>query len=177
MRHIIKKIGMFSVLVIGTQVLYTNLAMAHEPRAVADGALNVAVGWRTEPALVGQLNQFDFIVTDSLEVDDPDLSVTIMHLKEDAQNAKVLSSAELSGELRRDSNNPNRFNIFVVPTKVGAYGFHIKGMLNGMMIDEVFICRGGTQNADGRSFGCIEDVQNFPSHKTSRHHHDEHHDG
>ena len=99
-----------------------------------------------------------------------------MYLKEDAQDAKVLSSSLLTGALTQDRDNPNRFNIYVLPTKVGAYGFHIEGMLNGTMIDEVFICRGGTQNADNRSFGCIEAVQNFPSHIRSKHHREKHDD-
>lgn len=169
MRNIIKKYVMFFGIVIVVQMFFTHCVLAHEPRAVAGGALNVVVGWRSEPALVGQLNQFDFIVTDDIEVDDPDLSVSILYLKEDTQDAKVLATAKLTGDLRRDGDNPNRFDIFVLPTKVGAYGFHIEGMINGVMINEVFICRGGTQNADGRSFGCIEEVQKFPAHTKNEH--------
>jgi hypothetical protein len=169
----IKKLAVSCGLVLSAQLLFTNAVLAHEPRAAAGGAVNIAVGWRSEPALVDQLNQFDFIVTDDIEVTDLDLSVTIMYLKEDAQDAKVLSSSVLTGALTPDRDNPNRFNIYVLPTKVGAYGFHIEGMLNGIMIDEVFICRGGTQNTDGRSFGCIEEVQKFPTHHKSKHQHDD----
>ena len=156
-------------IILAIQLLFiSGNAAAHEPRAIAGGGLNVAVGWRTEPAFANSINAFDFIVTDTIEVDDPDLMVTILYLKEDAPDAKIIKSAVLEGELRRDRSNPNRFNISVLPTKAGAYGFHIKGMVNGMMVDEVFICRGGTQNPDGRSFGCIEEPQKFPGGKKSK---------
>jgi len=169
MRGIIKNIAAFVGLMVSTQLLLINSALAHEPRTVADGALNIVAGWRVEPAFSNTVNAFDFIVADAIEVDDPDLMVTVLYLKNDAPDAKVIKSAVLEGDLRRDRTNPNRFNISLLPTKAGAYGFHIKGMVNGMLIDEVFICRGGTQNANGRSFGCIEDPQKFPGGKKSMH--------
>ena len=108
------------------------------------------------------MNAFELIVTDSVDVADPELDVTILYLKSDARDAKVIAKEKLSGNLRRNRSNPNQFNISVLPTKAGAYGFHIKGMINGAMVDEIFICRGGSLNPDGRSFGCIEKLQNFP---------------
>ena len=165
MRGIIKSTVAWMGLAVVSQLTLTNVAVAHEPRTVADGALNIVVGWRVEPAFSKTANAFDFIVTDAIEVDDPELMVSVLYLEEDAPDAKIIKSSMLEGELNRDRSNPNRFNIWMLPTKAGAYGFHVKGMVNGMMIDEVFICRGGTQNADGRSFGCIEDPQKFPGGK------------
>ncbi|MGD8886089.1 MAG: hypothetical protein PVF34_10725 [Gammaproteobacteria bacterium] len=159
--------------VLGIQCLVSVDALAHEPRAVAGGGLNVAVGWRTEPAFANMVNAFDFIVTDDIEVDDPGLTVTVLYLEEDAPDADIRKSSVLEGELARDRSNPNRFNIWFLPTKAGAYGFHIEGMVNGMMVDEVFICRGGSQNPDGRSFGCIESPQKFPGGKKHRDHDDD----
>lgn len=78
-------------------------------------------------------------------------------------------SEELEGDLRRDRGNPNRFNIWFLPNKAGAYGFHIKGMVNGMMVDEVFICGGGSQHIEGRAFSCMESPQKFPGGKKSNH--------
>ena len=147
-------------------LLSSTAAVAHEPRVVND-AMRITVGWRVEPALVNQLNRFDMILADfdgnPRPASDLDLRVSILYLKEDAADAKIISKARLSGELRPDRDSPHRYNITVLPTKVGAYGFHIKGMIDGVMVDEVFICRGGSQNPDGRSFGCVEDVQTFPS--------------
>ena len=173
MHETIKMVVTFVGLACSTNLFISGSTMAHEPRVVADGALNVAVGWRTEPAFSKSVNAFDFIVTDAVDVEEPELIVTILYLKEDAPDGKIIKSALLEGELRRDRTNPNRFNISLLPTKAGAYGFHIKGMVNGLMVDEVFICRGGTQNSDGRSFGCIEDPQKFPGGKKSKHNDDD----
>lgn len=169
----IMRISLLASLIMGVQLTLIGAAKAHEPRLVADGALNVAVGWRTEPAFSDTVNAFDFIVTDAIEVDDPDLLVKVLYLKEDSQDAKVIKSSVLEGELARDRTNPNRFNIWFLPTKPGAYGFHIKGMVNGMMIDEVFICRGGSKHPDGRSFGCIDEPQKFPGGKKFKHEKDD----
>ena len=168
MQKIIKSLLITMGTLFVTQLLIQGKANAHEPRTVADGALNIVVGWRVEPAFDKFMNAMDFIVTDPIDVDDPQLDVKILYLADDAPDAKIIKSASLEGDLRRDRSNPNRFNIDVLPTKAGAYGFHIMGMVNGMMINEVFICRGGSLNPDGRSFGCIEKPQKFPGGKKSK---------
>ncbi len=156
------------ILAIMFYMFFLNPSFAHEPRTIAGGGLNVAVGWKVEPAFSKTINAFDFIVTDDIEVADPEITVKVLYLKEDAPDANVLMSSELEGNLQRDRTNPNRFNIWFLPTKAGAYGFHIKGMVNGMMVNEVFICGGGTQNTEGRAFGCIEDPQKFPGGKKTK---------
>ena len=155
-----------------TVFFYITPAQAHEPRLVAGGALNIVVGWRTEPAFEKNTNAFDFIVTDEIDVTDIELDVYVMYLDEDAPDAKVIKAVKLTDELRRDRTNPNRFNKYLLPSKAGAYGFHVMGMVNGNAIDEIFICRGGTKNTEGRSFGCIEKPQRFPG-GGKRHHDDE----
>jgi len=135
---------------------------AHEPRLIGGGALNVVVGWQSEPTYVNVMNAFDFRVTDDISIDSIDLSVRALYLKKDAIDAKIKESAILTGTLRRNRSNPNRFNISFLPKKVGAYGFHIVGLINGISVDEVFVCRGGTKNLSGRSFGCVENLQKFP---------------
>lgn len=168
-----KLISVFALSVFSL-LFYIAPTQAHEPRLVAGGALNVVAGWRTEPAFEKVINAFDFIVTDPIDVTDIELEVTVLYLDEDAPDAKAIKTATVTDELRRDRSNPNRFNKYFLPTKAGAYGFHIMGMVNGNAIDEIFICRGGTQNADGRSFGCIEKPQSFPGGRKK--HHDKHDD-
>jgi len=137
-------------------------AFAHEPRLIGGGALNVAVGWRSEPAYEGVINAFDLIITDKITVKNIDLKVKVLYLKKDAFDAKVKEKAELEGQLRRDRSNPNRFNISFLPSEEGAYGFHFVGLINGIAVDERFVCRGGSQNTAGRSFGCVIELQEFP---------------
>lgn len=167
MRNITKYVVLGAGLLIGLPLMTAGKALAHEPRAIAGGGLNVAVGWRTEPAFSRSINAFDFIVSDPVDVDDPQLTINALYLDQDAPDAQVIKSTVLAGALRRDRTNPNRFNIYFMPSRSGAYGFHIEGMVNGMMVDEVFICGGGTQSPDGRFFGCIEDPQRFPAGRAS----------
>lgn len=162
MHYISKKLVIFSSVLISTLLFYVAPVQAHEPRLIGGGALNVVTGWRTEPAFENVINAFDFIVTDEIEITGIELEVYALYLDDDKPDANVIKSTQLSDELRRDFTNPNRFNKFLLPSKAGAYGFHIIGMINGVFVDEIFICRGGTQNPDGRSFGCIEEPQRFP---------------
>ena len=153
-------------------MFYFAPVQAHEPRLIAGGALNVVVGWKTEPAFEKVINAFDFTVADPIDITDIELEVTALYLDDDASDAKVIKSTKLTDELRRDRSNPNHFNKYFLPSKAGAYGFHIMGMVNGIAVDEIFICGGGTQNADGRSFGCIDKPQSFPG--GGKKHHDRH---
>jgi len=146
---------------------------AHEPRdGVANGAYNISVGNRVEPAYAGEPNAFDLIIRNAddtaADVQEIEIDVVILFLKEDAIDAKVKRKAKLMDDLRRDRSQPNRFNISYLPTKAGAYGYHVKGMIDGNMLDEVFVCRGGSQNPEGRSFSCINKIQKFPNGKKNK---------
>lgn len=158
----IRRLFLFIVFSLFSSLVHIIPAQAHEPRLIGDGAINAVVGWRVEPAFEKNVNRFDFIVTDAAEVGTIELDVYVLLLDQDSPDAKVISSAKLTDELRRDRDNPNRFNKYFLPTKAGAYGFHIMGMVDGVAVDEIFICRGGTQNVDNRSFGCVEKPQKFP---------------
>ena len=140
-------IAIFAVL------FFTTSAQAHEPRLIAGGALNVVVGWDAEPAFEKTINAFELIVTDPIEVTEIELVVHALYLDTDAPDANIIKSVMLTDTLRRNGANPNQFNQYFLPPKAGAFGFHIIGMINGNAVDETFICRGGSQNADGRSFG------------------------
>jgi len=160
----------FSVLLGFIVFMLITPAQAHEPRdGVADGAYNISVGNRVEPGYAGEPNAFDLIIRNTddtaAEVAEINLDVIILFLKEDAIDAKVKRKRKMTGELRRDRAQPNRFNISYLPTKAGAYGYHVKGMVDGNMIDEVFVCGGGSQNPDGRAFSCMTEIQSFPNGK------------
>jgi hypothetical protein len=135
-------------------------ASAHEPRALYKSSLHVAVGWRNEPAFANEPNAFDFIVTDSVAVTSIQLKVDVLQFKEglDPANPKLLSTTPATGELVRDFTNPNRFNIWMLPKLAGSYGFHVTGSVNGVAVDETFICGAGTK-VPGKSFGCITEPQ------------------
>lgn len=140
---------------------------AHEPRdGVAGGVYNISVGNQVEPAIAREPNGFDLIIRNNDDtpatVQTIELEVEILFLSEDKADAKIKRHTQLSGELRRDRNSANRFSIQYMPTRAGAYGYHITGTIDGNTINELFICGGGTQNLAGRAFGCVSEIQRFP---------------
>lgn len=141
-------------------ILCAPIASAHEPRALYKSSYHVAVGWRDEPAFANEPNAFDFIVTDAVSVTSIQLKVDVLQYKDgtDPASPKLISTTPMTGELVRDYTNPNRFNIWALPKLSGIYGFHITGSLNGVAVDETFICGAGTK-VPGKSFGCVADPQ------------------
>jgi hypothetical protein len=142
-------------------------ASAHEPRAIGGGALHVAVGWRNEPAFTDTVNALDFIVTDNVAVTSIQLAVDLLYFKGDS-TTDVQATVPLTDALRRDFSNPNRFNIWMRPTRAGVYGFNVKGAVNGVMVNEVFVCGAGTRDAGGHAFNCVSEPQDVPHGKNSK---------
>lgn len=150
-------------------ITFSASTFAHEPRPGVGGAYTITVGNRVEPAFSNEPNALDFIVSNldgtAAEVTNIELNVTVLYLAEETFDAEVLYSAPLTGELSRDRTNTHRFNIPYMPTKVGTYGFQIKGIVDGVEINETFVCGEGTQNPEGSSFGCVTEIQKFPKAK------------
>ncbi|MGZ3236885.1 MAG: hypothetical protein ACXU8A_05855 [Burkholderiaceae bacterium] len=146
-----------------SSLLCMTSANAHEKRTIG-GTLHVAVGWRNEPAFTDTVNAFDFIVTDPVAVNPILLSVDLLYLRSASPNADIISRTRLTGALIKDFTNPNRFNIWMKPSREGAYGFHIKGVVNGVNVNEIFICGAGTKDPTGQ-FNCVDDPQIVPQHR------------
>ena len=164
------------VMIVCLVLLSTTQAFAHEPREV--GPYTVTVGWRVEPAFEDEPNAVDILISRTadekpISVRDGDvveLSVEIQLRADDALDAEVIQAAPLEPAPSQTFGFDNRYNTWLRPTHDGAYGFRITGMISDasdpqagpLMIDETYICRGGSQNAEGRSFACIEDPPAFP---------------
>lgn len=160
-------VGFLTITSVGLALSFP--ANAHEPRAgVAGGAYNIVVGHRGEPPFAEEPNRFDLFMNDpegnplNIPLEEMNIEVYVLLLRTDAIDARVRRSAKLRRELTQDRESPNRYNIWYKPTRAGAYGFHIVGDIQGNPIDEIFVCGGGSQNPDGRSFSCIERIQEFP---------------
>ncbi len=154
-------LGLFSLCAI-----FSTTANAHEPRDGVTSSFNISVGHRSEPVFAGQANAFDLFVRNASDDSDAnevevDIEVYVMRLKKEAHNARIRKITKLTGDLRRDFSDPNRFNIHYLPRRPGTYGFIIKGFLNDEPILEKFVCGEGTLNPDGRSFGCTQKLQKF----------------
>jgi len=153
-----------AITIIGIGFSMITPLQAHETREGVSDTYNLTIGHRSEPVFAKEPAQFDLIIRDldgnPYEPSEIDITVKALYLKEDAFDAKVLKSKKLKGDLRRDRSSPNRFNIWYMPTRAGAYGFHIKGTIDGVDIKERFVCGDGSL-ADG-GFSCITKIQKFP---------------
>jgi hypothetical protein len=97
-----------------------------------------------------------------VEIEQIDLAVKILFLKHEDFDARVIAKSVLRGELKEDSDTVGRFNIDYLPTRPGTYGFLVTGTINNFYIDEKYVCGNGSQNPEGRSFSCVENLQKFP---------------
>lgn len=155
-----------SLLLIISIFLITSPTLAHEPREGVSGTYTIIVGNRVEPPYAGQKNSFDMFIRDSagnpVEVNDIDLNVKILFLKNEEFDARILAKKILKGELKEDGDTPSRFNIDYLPTIPGTYGFMVSGTINNIYIEEKYVCGNGSLHPEGRSFSCVTKLQEFP---------------
>jgi hypothetical protein len=160
--------------VIAAFVFFVSLnAEAHEPRIIGDGVFSVSAGWVSEPAYEDVVNGFNINISaiDEFGITTPvstalgdtvDLKAKVLFLETDSSDADILASMMLKDPVSLMHGTLNRYASRFKPTHDGAYGFHVTGTINGVFVDEIFICGGGSQHADGRAFGCAVDPQVFP---------------
>ena len=123
-------------------------AYAHEGREV--GEYRLVVGFAVEPAYEGLINGVEVRVTrasdhgdesgghhgeaDAVEGLDETLQAEITHVSTGA--SRVLS-------LRADVYEPGRYIGDLIPTTPGVYQIRLFGAIEGNLVDETFISRGG----------------------------------
>lgn len=112
-------------------------AAAHEEREV--GQFLIEFGWRSEPALTGQINGPELFVhllnADGSEgdpVEDGDFQVTITF--GDTSTTVGLVPAE---------DDPGHYVATIIPMLPGDYSFELTGNANGTAIDEIFTSADG----------------------------------
>ncbi len=155
----------------GTAITLSTLAIcsasAHESRAVGEGEYMMVVGLKNEPAFEDIPNALDVFLyynsgeyeaVNAEEGDDVNLTIEALVLKK----GRVKRRVELNDGLAQDWEDPSHYTTWFKPTADGAYGFHIYGEINGVEIDEEFVCGDGSQDAES-SFDCIVDPQTVPN--------------
>lgn len=108
--------------------------LAHVPETA--GVYTIEVGWKVEPALVGQQNAVIAIVTDAEE--NP-----VTDLPEDALQVVVSTGGHQSDPLKfepgfdaEEKTGPlGQYEATIVPTEPGGYDFHITGTIHGQVVD------------------------------------------
>jgi hypothetical protein len=140
---------------------------AHESRDVGEGEYKMVVGLKNEPAfedipnaldLFIYYNNGDYEAINAEEGDEVDLTVEALVLK----NGRVKRRVELRDGLVQDWEDPSNYTAWFKPIADGAYGFHIYGEINGVEIDEEFICGEGSLDSES-SFDCVVDPQTVPN--------------
>jgi hypothetical protein len=109
-------------------------AAAHVPEKAGD--YTIEVGWKIEPALVGQQNAVIAIVTDP--EGDP-----VLDLPDDALQVVVSTGGHQSDPLKfepgfdpQEKTGPlGQYEATIVPTAPGGYDFHITGAIHGQPVD------------------------------------------
>jgi hypothetical protein len=112
-------------------LLAPNRASAHEDRPVGD--YNLHVGWHVEPALVGQINAVELIVTTTKD-GKPVAGV------EKTLSVTVSTGGKTSDALNFDASDetPGLYTATIIPTVPGDYKFHVVGTIDQTKVDETF---------------------------------------
>lgn len=113
-------------------VAYVGTASAHEHREVGD--YEITIGFKGEPALVGQPNGLDLRVAKGHGDD----GTPVEGLAETLQAEIRYGDQSMPLTLRGVWNTPGAYTADVIPSAVGAYTFHISGTIEGTEIDETF---------------------------------------
>ena len=115
------------------------------------GQLHLTIGWGDEPAFSGFKNFVDVDVADAdgkpvTDAAGP-LAVEIS-FGEERTTLPLLPSRNL----------PGKFRAWIVPTRAGAYTFHITGTVKGQAIDV-------TSSCSDKTFACVTDASDvqFPA--------------
>lgn len=128
----IRAIAAAIAVVVSSFGILSTPAAAHETRMV--GPYTFIVGWVTEPAVAGQSNGLDLMVTETAG----DKAVQGL---ERTLTAEVITGGGAKTrrlELEPDVDRPGHYTSGFVPTRVGDYTFHISGMAGTTKVDEKF---------------------------------------
>jgi hypothetical protein len=130
----VASIGAAPVLAAALALAVAAPVAAHVPKTV--GAYTIEVGWKDEPALVGQPNAVIAIVTDAEGnpvTDLPDEALKVV-ISTGGQESDALAfepafnAEEAEGPL-------GEYDAAIVPTAPGGYDFHITGTVKGEKVD------------------------------------------
>lgn len=118
-------------LALAVAAVWTSSAVAHEQRRVGD--IEIVVGWADEPTYAGFKNAVDIhLQRDGDPVEDADLEVEVLFGDEDAEERTEPL------ELRPAFGAPGEYQAAIIPTRPGAYTFHLVGRAGGERVDEHF---------------------------------------
>jgi hypothetical protein len=113
-------------------LLMSGIASAHEHRTVGDYELTV--GFSGEPALVDEPNGLDLRV----QKGEGDNGTPVEGLDATLKAEIIYGDQSKPLEIRAKFGQPGAYTADLIPTKTGAYTFHITGTIEGTPVDESF---------------------------------------
>lgn len=144
------RIGVASMVAVAAGVALATLAGAHERKIV--GQYHLVIGWGDEPAFTGMKNTVEVDLADRTGAPMTDLGGGSLSVE------VIYGDERLTLPLRPVRQPPGKFRASLVPTRAGAYTFHISGTVKGEPIDVSSTCSDTT-------FECVTDVADlqFPA--------------
>lgn len=139
----------------------SNTSDAHEGRVVE--GYEIVLGWRVEPAFVGEYNGPEFFIYEHIEHEEGEheegeeqstRGEPIVGAEETLQLEVSFGSATKILNIRPAFRDPGHYIGELIPTRPGDYTFHLTGTIGDIEIDEVFT------SADGK-FGSVEPVNDI----------------
>jgi hypothetical protein len=109
---------------------------------ITAGAVQLTIGWGEEPAFAGSRN--------SISVDVSDLSGSPLADPGARLSVEVTFGGRRVSLPLLPSGQPGHFRAWIVPTRAGAYAFHITGVFKSDVIDITSACA-------EKTFSCVTD--------------------
>lgn len=139
--------------------------VAHEHRHIEGTGCDAEFGWQTEPTYEDVENGI-VLSLEECEAAAADIQITVeaLHLTTDDYNAPVKHPVSKNRKVIGMLNAEDNFgSLQITPSKAGAYGFILTGTINGVAVNEKFVCGGGSLDTDhGSYFDCVVKPTVFP---------------
>ena len=137
------RIRIASMVALAMSVVVSPTANAHERKLA--GQYQLVIGWGDEPAFSGVKNAVEIDLADRTGTPVTDLGGGSLSVE------VIYGDQRLTLPLRPVRQPPGKFRAWLVPTRAGAYTFHISGTIKGEAIDVSSTCSDTT-------FACVSDV-------------------
>lgn len=131
------------VMALGLLLLFAQVVLAHERRTV--GKYDFVVGFLGEPAYANQPNSID------LRISNTETKKPVEGLEKTLKAEVMFGGKTMPLTLTARFGTPGAYNGNLIPTKAGAFIFHITGDIEGQKVDEKF------ESGPGR-FSNVEDT-------------------
>jgi hypothetical protein len=115
-------------------LLTPGAALAHERRAVANGAYDVSVGWDVEPPSPNQANAATVRITRAATSP----AQAVVGAESSLRLRVRYGSQQRELRLRADARQPGLYLADLTPSRAGDYQFTLVGSIEGQLVDATF---------------------------------------